>query len=279
MTHTQDQLNHIYDHKLNPLEKKILNFCALLNEALTRTTLLRVLKNFKTVFPTNRIKNVRDLEPYCTKLIKLKLVNYELVCPDSIREDLALKASKDRNFQTMFDKITNFWPVQETIPGMGINFSLNHQRLIRDIRLALLSYNQDFLAQSIYLYYNKCSSNNHLRECLVRTCYHYFHNQIWDNVPFTIQLQVFCILLDYRNWRVKIDNLNVLDSALQLKLTENRSPSEYSTFICVLVKRLLMSANLKKAEEYLDKLEDSIQAQKLKAWLLFMQGKTRESVR
>ena len=264
-----------YEQSITFLEQKILQVCSLFQEPISRTDLLKVLRKLK-IASSSQLKKAGSLDPYIQNLQRHRLLDVDLMCVGSIQEIIARKAAQEEDFPTMAAFITQERPAQRA-PERSGRSDYNCSRLLRDLRLAVLSRDQEKVRSMYGLLMSRCEAGLDYSPPLLSVCANPFDTEWMRTLPGAIQALMLADVFDYAVWTGHNDP-DVLDYARQLQLGNDVSQDILDRFHYGMAERLLAALDLTRAEQVLAEINDPVAGQELQAWLHFLQGQPGKAV-
>ncbi|MFP4258811.1 MAG: SNF2-related protein [Desulfovermiculus sp.] len=273
MNDTQKRGLRIYENELNPDEQKLLQVCALFQEPISRTNLLKIVRK---IWPElwSGVKKAGDLDPYIQNLQSKRLLDSDLMCMRSMQEIVARKAALDDKFKELAEYISQEWPAK--LPShWGRKSSYSELRLYRDLRLGLLKLDSKDMQGTYQIMQDQFGYDLDYAVPFVPMTTNPFDPQWMQTLPVDIQTMLLTDVLEYAVWTC---NQHPKISAYARALTINDSVPQYLRirFFSALTKLMLLALDLEGAEKALAKVESDLQAMKLQGWLLFLQGRPDE---
>ncbi len=273
MNETQKQGLRVYENELSPEEQKLLQVCALFQEPISRTNILKIMRK---IWPGTwpEVKKAGDLDPYLDKLQSLRLLDSDLMCMRSMQEIVARKAALDDAFEELAAYISRVWPAKLS-SNWGREGSYSTNRLYRDLRLHLLKHNSKGAQETYQIMITHFGYDLDYAVPFVSMATNPFDPQWMQTLPVDIQTMLLTDVLEYAVWTC---NHDPKISAYARALTINDSVSQYLRirFFSALTKLMLLALELEGAEKALANVENDLQAMKLQGWLVFLQGRPEE---
>ena len=275
MNETQKQGLRRYENKLSPKEQKLLVVCALFQEPISRTNLLKIVRK---IWPGlwSGVKKAGDLDPYLQKLQSQRLLDSDLMCMRSMQEIVARKAALEDEFKELATYISQQWPARNE-SSWGRQVVYNRLRVFRDLRLALLGQDSENL-QNIYdLIHDQFGHDLEAAAPLLPMIANPFDAQWMQTLPQDIQAMLLTDALDFAVWTSEEDQ-DIWEYARELTMSGFVPPRIQDRFFFALTKRLLLSWDVDGAQKALAHIQDHRQVWKLQGWILFLQGQPEQAV-
>ena len=276
MDATQQKKLLIYEYELKPSEQKLVQVCALLGEPISRTNLLQILRKSKTPSWSN-VNRAGGLDPYIRNLQSHRLLDEDLMCIDSMQEIIARKAAREDGFRHMADCIRSGWPA-EIHEGRRIRISYDPGRLIRDLRLAMLSHDSKRLVEIRDLIEYHFGHSLDYTLPFLPLISNPFDPDWMQTLPLDIQVNMLIDTLYFSVWTGE-ENPAIWDYASNLQLTSAVSKDIQDRFLSLLVKRMFLGWDLPGAEKAMAGIHNPLRIQALKGWQHFLQGEPEQAVR
>ncbi len=273
MNETQKQGLRVYENKLSPEEQKLLQVCALFQEPISRTSILKIMRK---VWPGTwpEVKKAGDLDPYLDRLQSQRLLDSDLMCVHSMQEIVARKVALDDVFEELAAYISREWPAKLS-SNWGRKSSYSNLRLYRDLRLSLLKHDSKDMQGTYQIMQDHFGYDLDYAVPFVSMTTNPFDPQWMQTLPVDIQTMLLTDVLEYAVWTC---NHHPKISAYARALTINDSVPQYLRirFFSALTKLMFLALDLEGAEKTLANVENDLQAMKLQGWLVFLQGRPDE---
>lgn len=275
MNETQKHGLQVYEQKLSPEERQILQVCALFQEPISRTNLLKILR--KTAPSAwSKIKKVRDLDPYFQSLHSKRLLDSDLMCMRVMQEIVARKAAGEEYFPDLAAYVRQEWPAKLSSRWEDQS-SYSRLRLFRDLRLGLLGHDLKNVQKTYEILQAHFSYDLDFAVPFVSMTTNPFDPQWMQTLPLGLQVMMLSDVLDWSVWTSRHDP-EITAYARSLSINNSVSAYQRVRFFSALTTLMLLALDLDEAEKALANVDNVVQAKKLQAWFEFLQGRPETAV-
>ncbi|MFW6178434.1 MAG: DEAD/DEAH box helicase [Desulfohalobiaceae bacterium] len=275
MNQAQNHGLQVYEQELSPEERQLMQVCALFQEPISKTNLLKTLRKIGPS-PWSRIKKVGDLEPYIQSLQSKRLLDSDLMCMRFMQEIVARKAAGEEYFPDLVAYISQEWPAMLS-RNRWLESSYSSLRLFRDLRLELLGHDFTKLQTTYEIMQDHFGDDLEHVVPLLSITTNPFDPEWMQTLPLNAQVMMLSDVLEFGVYTSK-PHPEVVAYARSLSISASVPRYQRIRFFSALSKSMLLALDLDQAEKALANVEKQTQAKKLQAWHMFLQGRPDKAV-